>query len=839
MKRFLLSAASVCALCLSALATTELPQTIDGAQRNKLFEYISAPTITGGTIDGATIGDLKIEKVLYVDGNRTDTYTADGGLSRPYKTVLAALAVVNADVGKSWIINVAEGTYSDNLTITGPRFLRIVGCGGVTLSGTILINSGVGSYDRIEFVGTEGGRSEKGPALTISGKITGTRTNDSLIYVSFKGCLISGQFEATTCGTWVLQYLQCRVNGAITGTFNGTDPEETILVEAHGFNEFAGAITGKTSLYNCNGADFYGTINTTPWYENRFKDCTFAGAITIAPQGGAASTLVYVDATSYKSFLARTPTLTGATYSHLQGTMAIQDASAVAITGGTITNATITGGTVDATSVKVGGVDVSTAVVGSLGLQNSNAVAISGGAISGTTVSGYLVTAATNGLWNTGDGQSYVAGATNAIVSITNGFATVVYADGKIPYTATNGATDGQYLKFTAGGTLSFDTVSAGGGDVYLGTNNTFVTGQTNFLAAARFVSLAPNHAGVSNLLIGNSIVGATVTPTNFIVLGDGIMPNLVRITEYSAGAGAIVMGSAALATATNVSDVVVIGNKAATAASKLCGTSSGGYGSTIIGNGAAKSAGTIGAYNTIIGDNACWQISAVGDANTIIGAYAGNGEAKVNTVIIGAGSSPGYGGKAGVYIGSEVIEAAKGTFVNSVVVGRSAVGGNGYAYTNVCMLGDAVAFPSASINNAFLFGKTGQGYRYLFNTNAPSAATGGMDLYGYANLNGATKVGEAGTAITDIKTVTLATNFGVVAAGAVTSIPIPLAGAKVNDAVALRLPEAIPIATGSNLVFSGLCTNDVLIIRAYNPSATLGVDASAELTYGATVITY
>jgi hypothetical protein len=300
------------------------------------------PDIDGGTIDNTTIGGsipspgsfstLKSEALpcydIYVDGGRTGTYTADGSILLPYKTVLAALTAINADTGKNWIVHVAPGTYSDDLTITNPRHLRIEGQGGVDISGAILINSGVGTYDRIEFVGTWGGRAEKGPAMTISGAITAERANDSLIYVGFHGCLVSGAFTATTSGTWVLQYSNCRVNGAITGTFSGTDPDESILVESYGFNEFVGAISGTVSLYNCNGSDFYCAVDTTPWYENRFSHCSFGSTVSIIPQVGASSALIYVDAVSHKSLQARTPTLTGATYSYTENSVAYTEFTA-------------------------------------------------------------------------------------------------------------------------------------------------------------------------------------------------------------------------------------------------------------------------------------------------------------------------------------------------------------------------------------------------------------------------------------------------------------------------------------------------------------------------------
>jgi len=276
--------------------------------------------VIGGTTPAAgtftTLGSTNLpNKNVYVDGGRADIYTADGSMLKPYKTVLAALTVINADTGKNWILNVASGTYSDNLTITGPRYLSIRGQ-GVTLSGTILINSGVGTYDRIEFVGISGDRPEKGPALTISGKITATRSDDSLIYVNFSGCYVSGELETTTLGTWVLQYDKCRITGAITGTFTRAGHEQ-ILIESYGFNEFVGAITGWVSFYNCHDSDFYSNITTTPYYESRFTNCSFGGSVSIIPVGGASSVVAYMDGYSYRSMLLRTPTLTGVTITRM------------------------------------------------------------------------------------------------------------------------------------------------------------------------------------------------------------------------------------------------------------------------------------------------------------------------------------------------------------------------------------------------------------------------------------------------------------------------------------------------------------------------------------------
>jgi hypothetical protein len=263
---------------------------------------------------------------LYVDGSRTDTFTSDGSRERPYSTVLLATAAINTDVlahgtagtgdAANYVIHVGAGTYTGNLTITGPRYLRIEGS-GVVISGTILINSGVGAYDHIEFVGQETGFSEKGPAMTLSGAITCTRTNDSLIYVSFKGCLVSGTLDTDTDGTWVIQFDGCRVNGAITGTFSVAG-HAAILLVTHGWNEFAGAISGKLAFYDVNGSDFYGAIITTPYYASKFKDCSFSSTVSIVPATPSDSAVQSLDLVSYKSLLARTPTLTGASISILE-----------------------------------------------------------------------------------------------------------------------------------------------------------------------------------------------------------------------------------------------------------------------------------------------------------------------------------------------------------------------------------------------------------------------------------------------------------------------------------------------------------------------------------------
>lgn len=255
-----------------------------------------------------------------VDGTRTDTYTADGSIAYPYKTIVAALTAINVDAAAhaaaghyeltNYSINIAPGTYSDNLTFTNYKYMKVYApAGGVFITGTITSTQTQQSgdyYSRLEFVGASGMRTEKGPALKLAGNITATRNNDSLTYISFSGCWITGNQLYDTDGTFVLHFNNSRVAGTIdTGTFS--DADSAVLIETTGWNEFAGAITDKVSFYNVDNVEFYGVINTTPIFDSRITNSRFGAAVTINAKN------LYIDAKSYKSLVAQTETLTGAT----------------------------------------------------------------------------------------------------------------------------------------------------------------------------------------------------------------------------------------------------------------------------------------------------------------------------------------------------------------------------------------------------------------------------------------------------------------------------------------------------------------------------------------------
>ncbi len=88
---------------------------------------------------------LQKSKIIYVDKNRTDNYTADGTVLKPYKTLSEGIAV-NPD-----IIELSSGVYDGN-GLTCNSSLRGVGTGKTSITGNITLNM----QGRIENIGFTG-----------------------------------------------------------------------------------------------------------------------------------------------------------------------------------------------------------------------------------------------------------------------------------------------------------------------------------------------------------------------------------------------------------------------------------------------------------------------------------------------------------------------------------------------------------------------------------------------------------------------------------------------------------------------------------------------------------
>jgi hypothetical protein len=101
-------------------------------------------TVSGGTIKAAleTLAALpQATHLLYVDNGRTDTYTPDGTIIRPYRTIQAAIdrIVANGDNSSSapYVVNISAGVYPENVALESDKLVD-VGLVGATNRGTVI-----------------------------------------------------------------------------------------------------------------------------------------------------------------------------------------------------------------------------------------------------------------------------------------------------------------------------------------------------------------------------------------------------------------------------------------------------------------------------------------------------------------------------------------------------------------------------------------------------------------------------------------------------------------------------------------------------------------------------
>lgn len=303
-------------------------------------EFLSGDEIAWNGTEWDVLGsaqNVSRTNIYYVDGGRTDTYTEDGSLMRPFKTILRCQDAINAITetlvadeddyeSAKFIVNIAPGTYEDNLTINSAsgqaKYIRY-NMEGVTISGDIDITQEqlglTDYYSRVEFVGGFSTRGEKGKCGRITGDITFHKTAfDSLAYDSFYGIDFTGNIKygaeaLAGHGTWVLYLDKCSLretSKSITTNFNAGG--HCLLIEAYD-SEIRCDLVGVIDLYTCHGTSFR-NVDITPANGCTLYNCTFSGTVSIV----AAKNLA-VDANSYKSLHARTPTLTNITLVPLDG----------------------------------------------------------------------------------------------------------------------------------------------------------------------------------------------------------------------------------------------------------------------------------------------------------------------------------------------------------------------------------------------------------------------------------------------------------------------------------------------------------------------------------------
>ena len=196
---------------------------------------------------------------IYIDGNRTDSYTPNGSMVMPYKTVHDAIAAAAGYASAE--INIAPGTYTETGNLTIPNIPLIVYGNNATInsSGTITIQNPVFTRYDLNTIGTVVySGTGTGRALIQGGSITGNVTANGLI--DFKSCsLLSGTVTITSTGQ--LLGMMC----TITSQFSSTG---ILMLENNIMN------TGKSSALVTSTGGYCVLVN------NIFVNTSTGGAIS-------------------------------------------------------------------------------------------------------------------------------------------------------------------------------------------------------------------------------------------------------------------------------------------------------------------------------------------------------------------------------------------------------------------------------------------------------------------------------------------------------------------------------------------------------------------------------
>lgn len=93
----------------------------------------------GALLSGGGAGPAT--KTLYVDGNRTDAYTADGSIGKPFTTIMGAVnqVIANGDNSLSviYLIKIQAGTYNEKIVLENSNLVSLVfyGYGAALVTG--------------------------------------------------------------------------------------------------------------------------------------------------------------------------------------------------------------------------------------------------------------------------------------------------------------------------------------------------------------------------------------------------------------------------------------------------------------------------------------------------------------------------------------------------------------------------------------------------------------------------------------------------------------------------------------------------------------------------------
>jgi len=222
------------------------------------------PDVNGNVVLALTDLDSQVTKTLYVDVNRTDSYTQNGSKEKPFKTLAQAVAIAT----NGMIIEIMSGTYAEDVSLAGGVSLINNTNVSATISGDVTFGA-------------------SGVPISIKGCIF-TGTNKTLTLNGTAHIFESYSYNKVVCGAGAniethIFNVNCQESGANAITFNGTgylnlhSADITAIGNASAINQTAGFVVldgcklynseaTKATLLSTGGtvnADFTSAVNTT------------------------------------------------------------------------------------------------------------------------------------------------------------------------------------------------------------------------------------------------------------------------------------------------------------------------------------------------------------------------------------------------------------------------------------------------------------------------------------------------------------------------------------------------------------------------------------------------
>jgi hypothetical protein len=245
---------------------TMLGTTANGTITPILVDDNGALVISTTSVSSGAESLFKPSVDIYIDGNRSDTYIADGTINRPYKTLSAAIA---SNPSTAITIHLAAATYTETTNLLFPNVPIVLYGNGSTLNNTghtiTVQNSNYTRYD-LNTIGTViFNSSAVGRILIQGGSIIGNITCNGL--TDFKSVTLTNGTIITNSNAQLLAIV-CTITSQISGSgliilednnFNATKSTPLITSVSAGTLLLVGNIVtnlGTGGAVNCaNGAN--------------------------------------------------------------------------------------------------------------------------------------------------------------------------------------------------------------------------------------------------------------------------------------------------------------------------------------------------------------------------------------------------------------------------------------------------------------------------------------------------------------------------------------------------------------------------------------------------------